>query len=88
MKTVTVKTRMSGGTWLARAGHGRRACTASCTMGAEQAARSAAAKFFRIDACNVLTADDLIVRRLPDAVLNLNYSEDLWSIAMPEGEAS
>lgn len=88
MSAVTVKTRLAGGTWLARAGHGRRACTASCTMGAEHAARAAAAKLFRIDACNVLTADDLIVRRLPETGRGLNYGEALWSVSLPEREAS
>lgn len=59
--TVTVKVRYSGGTYLARAGRGKAAATASATGLMSQAARRAAAKFFRLDASNVQTADDIVL---------------------------
>lgn len=57
--TCLVKVRPYSDGYIARAGRGRTAKTASCTMSAEAAARSAAAKFFRLDSCNVQTASDI-----------------------------
>lgn len=65
--TVLVKTRMSGAIYSARAGRGKAAKAATCTMDHPEAARRAAAKFFRLDACNVQTADDIELRLVSSA---------------------
>lgn len=64
MNTVLVKIRQSGGTYLARAGRARKAKTASCTSSEVFAAQRAAAKYFHLDACNVQTADDILIEDL------------------------
>lgn len=80
--TVTVKVRYSGGTYLARAGRGKAATSASATGLRSQAARRAAAKFFKLDASNVQTADDV--------VLDPRGEADLYVAILParEGGAS
>ena len=69
MNRVNVKVRCSGGTYLARAGRGKHACSASATGLKAQAARRAAARFFRLDACNVQTADDIVLEPRGEADL-------------------
>lgn len=82
MQTVLVKTRMSSGGWSARAGRGKAAAAASCTCGAAEAAQRAAAKYFRIDACNVIRPEDLRVTeiKLKDA----GYGQQQFRVDLPD----
>lgn len=61
MSSVIVKVRMDGFGYVARAGRGKAARSASSTSDAGTAARRAAAKFFRLDACNVQTERDIVL---------------------------
>ncbi len=61
MNSVLVKIRQSGGTYLARAGRGRKAKTASCTSLEVTAAQRAAAKYFGLDSCNVQKESDIVI---------------------------
>lgn len=68
MSTVLVKIRQAGGTYVARAGRGRKATTASCTGLEVFAAQRAAAKYFRLDACNVQTESDIVIEDIGEGL--------------------
>ena len=82
--TCLVKVRPSCDGYIARAGRGARAKTASCTMSPEAAARSAAAKFFRLDSCNVQTAADI---RLSGGTESALSGARLFQAELPERSA-
>lgn len=63
-RTVQVKVRYYGGAYLARAGRGKSARSGSSTATEAYAVQAAAAKYFRLDACNVQTAADIEVREI------------------------
>jgi hypothetical protein len=67
MKTVIVTTRYASDCFVARAGKGKRAKTASSTSLVTSAVRAAAYKYFRMDESNVQTIDDIEIQRVPGA---------------------
>jgi hypothetical protein len=64
MKTVTVETRFSRGGWVARAGKGKEATTASHKTLTTSAVRKAAYKYFKMDSSNVQTEADIEIQRI------------------------
>lgn len=76
--SVKVVACFRGGAYVARAGRGKAATSASSTDRPQIAARRAAAKYFRIDACNVQTEDDIQLAAIP--VVN-GYA---WTASLPQ----
>lgn len=70
---VAVNVRMTGGTYSAQAGKGRKSVRATCTMGPDHAARACAAKWFGVPAGRTLSMqteavkEGVILVLLPDA---------------------
>lgn len=78
--TCSVQVSISGDGYRARAGRGAKAKIATCTSSPEAAARSAAAKYFHLDSCNVQTAADI---RLSGGTESLVSGSRLYLAELP-----
>lgn len=84
MQSVIVKTRYYGGCWNARAGRGKAAKSASSTSTAKKAAQRAGAKYFGIDACNVIKAHELPVTEI--ALKNASDGHQQFRVDLPDAK--